>query len=354
MNGETTTGLMGRPADRLDLSQAAVLHGIKGYDKRDQDDLIWLVGYIHDQLGGSRREAQEALKVDGSTMSRVLLGTYGASIEKFMERVRHLRKKVSSMRNEFVETTVTRKLFQAFELAKNMNAIVHISGPSGSSKTASAREWQRRNHGRAVYVDCPVIGGIRALLQELARNARINVKNLNTAELIEKVTASFDSRHTILLDEATRLLPHSRNVDTKPLEFLRRMHDVAGVGIAFISTDIFRKEVTSGAWSQYLEQLLGRIEEPLRVPEKVGANEAADVCRAFNPDADLDIISLARRIANGEELNEAEDRGRILLLFTLMRHAKQIADDKGEPVQAKHLKAAQVYRNGLVTWAEEE
>jgi hypothetical protein len=101
----------------------------------------------------------------------------------------------------------------------------------------------------------------------------------------------------------------------------------------------------SGAISDFLEQLLGRIEDPLYIPEKVSLQEAGDICRAFNADAEPDLIRLAQKIANS--------RGRVRVLFALLRDAAKLAAHKKQPLGADHLKAAQALRDNLHRWPEE-
>lgn len=344
---ETTMQQLGQ-GDSFNIPQHTILQGIARYAAEDQEDLLWLAGYIRDRLGNSRREAQAALNADWSTIIRILAGKYSASIANFMDSVRHLKRKAEAAmdRTEFVETIVTRKIFAACDLAKNMNAVVHICGGTGRSKTHAVREWQRRNnHGRAIYVDVPVLGGVYALMHEIATRTNVSVKRRGN-DLIHSLLNSFDHRHTIILDEATRLMNQGRFArDVKALEFVRRLHDVRGVGLVFVSTDVFRREMESGALSDYLEQFVGRIEEPLRIPEKVSMQEAGEICRHFNPEADIELIRLAAKVAN--------DRGRVRNLFRLLRQALLLARAKREALSVAHLKAAVALRENAHRWPEE-
>ncbi len=336
----------GMSRDVFNLPQNIVLNGIKAYSEEDQEDLLWMVGYTRDVLRGSRRELCELLNCDWSTAYRVLTGSYKASTSRFMETVRRLRSKASEPGGGFVDTIVTKKIFQVLDLARDNGAIVHICGPSRRSKTAAVKEWQRRNnHGRAIYIDCPVIGGARALLVALAQKAGIHTQRA-TNDLSERIEKSFDYRNVIIIDEAVRLLPKSRGHDLMPLEFLRRLHDVSGCGLAFVSTDVFRREMESGAISDFLEQLLGRIEEPLYIPAKVSNAEAGDICRAFNENADIELIRLAARIANC--------RGKVGVLFMLLRDAAKLAKRKKEALSAVHLETARAFRDGIHRWPEDE
>ena len=51
----------GMSRDSLNIPANVILDGIRDYAPQDQDDLLWLAGYIREGLQGSRRAACEAL-----------------------------------------------------------------------------------------------------------------------------------------------------------------------------------------------------------------------------------------------------------------------------------------------------
>jgi len=332
--------------DVFNIPQNVILNGIKDYPEDVQLDLIWLSGYIREVLRCSRGSICERLRCDYTTVYRVFTGSYRAKVDKFMASVRRLKEKASQPGGEFVETIVTRKVFQTLDLSRDHHSMVLIAGAPRRSKTVAVQEWQRRNnHGRAVYIDAPAVGGSRNLLFALAKKQNINVSR-NALELAIRLDNSFDERNVILLDEVRRLLPQGRSFDVTALEFVRRLHDVTGCGVAFIGTDVFMHEIEHGRLSRYLEQIVGRIEETLYIPDKVSYSEAGDICRGFNPNAEVDLIRLAMEIAN--------TRGRNGILFMLLRDAARIAQKKKEPLSASHLAAARAYRENMHRWPDEE
>lgn len=333
--------------DHMNLARTDILAGIAGYSKEEQDELLWLHGYALDVLHGSRSAAVEFVGVDWTTVCRIMQGKYEASIEKFIERVRHLRRKAELQSDTgFVETATVNKIWSVLDMARNLNAIVHISGPSGRSKTHAVKEWKRRNnHGRTVYIDCPVSGGLRGILEAIAKASGVG-QGRNNNSLMEVLERSFDYRHTLIFDEVARLLP-TKSANLAALEFIRRLHDVSGCGIVLVSTEVFGREMRSGKLSDWFEQLLGRIEVPLVIPFKVSRQEVAEICGSFCGDRDpsTDLIKLARDIANGP--------GRIRLLFTLLRHAAMLARAKKAPLDACHLQSARDFRENVNRWPED-
>lgn len=336
-----------RSGDHINLSRTEILSGISAYPKDEQDDLLWLHGYALDVLHGSRTAMVEFLGVDWTTVTRILQGAYGASIEKFIGRVRHLRKKAKLQADTgFVETVTVRKMWEVLDMARNLNSIVHISGPSGRSKTHAVKEWKtRNNHGRTIYIDCPVSGGLRGILEAIAKAAGVGIGK-NNNDLMNLLERSFDYRHTLIFDEIARLLP-TKTSNIAAMEFIRRLHDVSGCGIVLISTEMFGREMRLGKLSGWFEQLLGRIEVPLVIPIKVCRQEVVEICASFCGDHDpsTDMIKVARDIANGP--------GRVRLLFTLLRHAAMLARAKREDLGVAHLQTALNLRDNVNRWPED-
>lgn len=340
----------GMSADTINIPDNVIQSGIAGYEQEDQDDLIWMVGWARADLKGSRRELCEMLECDWTTVVRVLSGKYGAGIDSFMEKVRDLRRRAADTVNPgFVETVVTRKIFDVLDyaLAGDINGgrIAMICGGSGRGKTEAIREWCRRNnHGKSIYVDTPESGGIRALLYEIADYTGVN-KGRKTSDLRQRIIDSFSRRRILILDEVARMMP--RNFGTRPieLEFIRRLHDTKRCAIVLCATDVVPNEMQHGLHKTFLEQIWRRIVTPLYLPANVRRDECRDICRHFNPKAGEDLVALAHKIAN--------EHGRLGVLFEDLRVAALLAKRRGSPMLADHLSAANKRRNGRFQWSEE-
>jgi DNA transposition AAA+ family ATPase len=338
-----TGGFAGvRRGDHLNIPRTEILAGISGYTAEQQDMLLWLHGYAIDILHGSRSALIEWVQVDLTTVTRIWRGTYGADIAKFCERLQHLRRRAEiTGSTKFVETEITRRIHTACAIARTQNAITMVVGASGRSKTHSCREWQRRNnHGLSSYIECPVSGGLRGLLDAIARASGVGLNHPNN-ELMSILERSFDYRHTLIFDEVARLLP-ARSTSIHPIEFIRRLHDCCNCGIVLIATDVFPSEMRGGRLRQWFEQLDGRITLTLRLPDKVSRSEAAEICSAFTAEPAADLIQEARRIANTQ--------GRVRVLFTLLRQAAMLAQAKSEALAAGHLRTACEVRESLNRW----
>jgi DNA transposition AAA+ family ATPase len=338
-----TGGYVGdRRGDHINISRAAILQGIAQYPQERQDLLIWLHGYCLDVLHGSRSALVDWLQVHWSTVIKIWTGKYDADIAQFCQRLQHLRaREVMRASTHFVETTVTRRIFSTIEIARQQNAMAMIVGPSGRSKTHAARQWQTlNNHGVSTYVECPVSGGLRGLIDAIA-NAMGTGKNRPNSEMMPALERSFDYRNVLIFDEVARLLP-ARSTSIHPIEFIRRLHDVCGCGVVLIATDVFPAAMRGGPLRAWFEQLSGRIAVTLRIPAKIQRKEAAEICSAFTDDPQPDLIEEALRIGNAD--------GHVRVLFGLLRNAAQLAQIKGEPLAFGHLRSAGDLRESLNRW----
>lgn len=338
--------------DTINIPDNLLQAGCAGYSEDEQDDIQWMFTFARTELNGSRERMCEVFDLDWTTIVRVAQGKYGASIANIVERIRDVRRRAQeSGAGGFVETLVTRRVFEVLDyaLAGDLKGgrIVLISGSSRRGKTEAVREWGRQNnHGRSVYIDCPVSGGLRALMQEIADKVGVN-SSRRTSDLQDRVMKSFHPRRILIVDEVLRLLPNRRS-DRRPieLEFIRRLHDVSHCAVALIATPVFEHEMQSGWLRAYLEQLVGRIADPVTIPERVYRSEARDICAAFAARPSDTLVALAHRIAN--------EPGKYGVLFELLRQAAGAAKRRGESLTEAHLAAAYKRRKERQRWPEEE
>jgi hypothetical protein len=320
-----------RRGDGINLTRGEVLAGISEYSKEHQADLLWLHGYAADELGSSRSRLVESLRLDETTITRVWRGKYGASIDKIMERVRLYRRKVElTVRKRFIPTLVTERIMRVCDTARDRQVMVMISGPTGRSKTWAIDEWRHRNnHGRAVYVYAPEVGGFRRFLEEIAKSLNIACSRNNYA-VINAIEASLDERNVLVIDEVAHLYPSGRSSSLQSIEFIRGLHDRCGCGVVLCSTDGFPGIIASGRWSQWFDQLLGRIELHLRIPQQFSRQEVAELLGGYMDDPPSDLVLAARQIAN-KSTRGCRD------LFRHLDRAAQVAADCGQPLGAEIL-----------------
>ena len=343
----------GMSRDIINIPDNVLQDGIKSYPEEDRDDIQWAFSYAR-QSDWGRQEFAQRMDTTWSSIWKVATGyrdpTTGklAKTDNFMSKLRDLRQRVaSSYVSGFVETPVTKKIFDHMDyaLAGDVDGgfIGLLYGPTGRSKTEAVREWcNRNNHGRSIYIDCPESGGLRSLMYEISDVTGVG-KGKKTAALRNAIIKSFNRRRMLVVDEVKRIMPNRNGGLPRELEFIRRLHDKTRCPIFLVGTNWFYRELLSGEFSGYLEQLFGRC-EPLVISEKVTVSEIRPICRAFTSRPSQELINIAMEIGNGP--------GHLRVLFKLLKQATAAAKHSGTTLQAKHLKAAQVRRSGKSPWKD--
>lgn len=337
-------------ADTINLPDNMLQAGIAEYSPEDQDALLWIFAYADRELGGSRSRLTDKLQVDWSTLYRVATGTYPASISNIVEKIQRLRGHVlAGADTTFVETRVTKKIFETLDYAHRGDAsggrMVMILGPSRRGKTEAIQEWCRRNnHGASVYLDVPGDGGYRSFLQELARGCRIG-RERSTSDLRDRIVGSFNSRRILVADEFARLMINSRTPRFVEMDFIRRLHDVTRCAVVISATTAFDHMLRAPAVRDYMEQFIGRIEDPLVLPDKIFRDETRAICRHFAGETPSDdLVDLAHQVANGP--------GKLGTLFPFMRQAAALARAKKKTLGEAELRAAVARRQARITWSD--
>lgn len=328
----------------FNISQEMVLKGIKKYTGPEQDLLLWFVDYIRNHKHGSKDAACELLQKDWTTVSRIYKGRYGASITAVIKQIEFIKRSVPNNNTDFIATPVTRRIEAVINIAKEYRKMVLITGDTGRSKTHTVKEWiTKENSGKCIYIDTPATGSARAFLEEFGRKIGIKNDKISRNRLISRIESSIDHRNIIIVDEASRLLPKTTTT-TVPIaiEFLRRLHDTKGCAVVFIATTIFEKEMEFGSHKAYMEQILGRLEEVLDIPSQILKSEVVDICKAFTANPSEEMYKTAYRIAS--------NRGKIRLLFTLLKQAAAWAEHENEELNDKHLVTAERNRHQLLSW----
>lgn len=336
---ETATAVAGEPGDRhtrrgdgINVTRGEILGGIAAYDAKDQQDLIWLHGYVADELGGSRSRLMENLRgMDWTTLLRIWTGKYGADIAQVMERVRKFRRRAEALiRKRFIETVVTQKIWALCDVARDRSVMVLISGSTGRSKTWTLDEWRHKNnHGRAVKVTARKSGGLRVFLEDLAKALNIS-SSRNQYAMMHAVERSLDERNVLIVDEVARLYPTGRAGSLDALEFIRDLHDRTGCGVVLCATDGLEGLLKGGKYAMWFDQLLGRIELHLRLPREFGRQEIAELLGGYVEDPDPALISAARQIASKSSRGCRD-------LFRHLDRAAQVAAELGRPLSAEIL-----------------
>lgn len=152
------------------------------------------------------------------------------------------RDREAAMASEgFIDTEVTRRVFDELDYVLEAGAFVLIEGREGIGKTHAARNWCHRHPGRAVYVrlesgidDTTLFRSIARVIGTACSYAR------KTTDMRARIQDTLQTGQLMLvLDEAHTLWPHSGRPERaapKRIEWLRTAIVDFGVPVALIST----------------------------------------------------------------------------------------------------------------------
>lgn len=331
--------------DTINISLNIFRAGIKRYQPDEQELIEWLWGYAHDVLGNSKSELERALGYDWRFIYNVYIGIHDGSLDAFCARIAELKLKAAA-KMPLVETIVTKRIREALEYARDYSAMVTIKGQTGRGKTYTVQHWTRQNSGRVRYVRCPSSCTRKTLTLFLCQQCGISGSGMKSGALEQRLFKAFNGRSVIIVDEAGHLIPRNNGVGTAAIELLRDLHDERGCGVVMVFTDVYLKEMKSGALADYFEQFFGRIKFSLEIPDKVLRSEVDSVVRSFCPEASPKLVEYAYSLAQRRD-------GKLRTLFEDLRRASEWAAKNDKKLALEDLKLAVDWRNSGGIWPEE-
>ena len=254
------------------------------------------------------------LGVSTATVNQYLQGKYkgdtAALDAKAQQLMARSREKAKEVKQAFVETTSAKNMLEICGLAHALSDIYLIIGDAGLGKTVALREYARR-HPDVILLETEPTYNAKVLLQTIAAALGLTPARTNH----EMMTAICDrlrgSERLLIVDEAELL-------GLKPLEILRRIHDLTGIGIVLAGMPRLRANLR-GAHGEY-KQLFSRV---------------GFCCDLKNALPAEDIAQISEAVLGSSEHNELlyqVSGGNARRLTKLLRGALKIADNHGCPV----------------------
>ena len=272
-----------------------IVKATKHYPEKARDMLRWFFFYcVENDI--SRKEAAELVKVDQSTIYRVLMGKYQdgkgkniipASLISNIESFRRIdERRVTLGDVPFVLTPTARKIWQICDLAVDSNRIASIYGKSQTGKTTALLEYKRvHNHGSTKYIRIEPSSGIHEMMRQIGRECALSPKT-SYDKLKDRVVRAIDRNTLIIVDEIHELtFTYRQRSKLSCVEVLRWLHDVTRCGMVICGTNIWRDELKEGKDKLLLEQMerRGVFKHQLK-SEPTRADLKAIFKKAFNLD----------------------------------------------------------------------
>lgn len=255
-----------------------------------REALRWLDQHCRTANLSLRDAAAYITKDDGTPYSiaslyAVLTGKRseeGAGVDRVCEAILRFKRRTLEtaprMSTGFIETDLSRLMFNAFSQALNRQRLSFVFGESQIGKTAAAEEFRRRNnHGKTVLVRMPTGGALTTLSDEMAQMFGIARNNLAGGR--RRVMDCFDETNLLIVDECQHAL-HTRAGISRSLEWLREIYDRRRCGMVLIGNYAFKSALEN---SSVLKQLWKRRSPGtvVHLPELPGPRDLRRFAAAF-------------------------------------------------------------------------
>jgi len=307
--------------------------------------VLWLLDYgRHHKL--TMAPLAETIRKDGSTLSRVFSGKYGAELDNICSEIEHFRR-VETERAGFGETPIAptrvmKRIGEFCDLARVSQTMAFLWGPNQSGKT-TALEYYRdaNNHGQTVYVRMPVGGSARMFMGALMRACGISERNAYE-QMRDRAHRFFGPSVLLIVDEVHQAMI-GRSLKTVTIELIRELHDLSRCGVVLCGTDVLPDMINDPRFTKFLGQIGNRGVLRMRIPSAPGKADVSAVCNAYGfPPAE------------GEAAEKVREIGRtagIGALTKYLRMARKLATNRKQPVGWGHFLTTLAT---LATWARGE
>lgn len=184
---------------------------------------------LMDSKGYQQKQVAQLLGVSVATVSLYLKGEYNGNVAEMDRKVSELierdkAKVVEAKYNAaFVPTLAARRGMEVMAFAHVEGEINVIYGSAGLGKTQMLKEYARRNSS-AVLIEVDPSCTPKVLLRKLAEAVGANARGVNN-ELLDSIVSKLKGSERLLMIDEAELL------STRSLEFIRRIHDLTGVGV---------------------------------------------------------------------------------------------------------------------------
>lgn len=286
------------------------------------------------------RRVKESIGYDNSTMSRVFRGKYtgsypavAAAIVAFFDR-----QAASAAPSEYVRTPIISTILNVCQYARANHTGALIIGPSRVGKTVASKEFESLKDPAtrlplAIRIEARPTGGVGSLRSAICSRMS-GMTKLNPSAADSKIVRAWRRDCLFILDEAHRLTLSSSG--SKCLDYVRWLTDEIGCGFALFSTVRFEDDLLE---SRYMfEQLIGRIEAPVRVGEEIGPEDWHPIVEHFIP-----VKALAQETLQALA-KISISAGHLASIVHVMHLAQRDAANRKEPIADSHVRNAIQWR----------
>lgn len=266
-----------------------------------------------------QKKIAQMLGVSIATVSLYLRGEYNGDVSEIDRKVdelleRQKAKVVEAKYNAgFVPTLSARRGMEVMKFAHAEGEINVIFGAAGLGKTQMLKEYARQN-ASAVLIEVDPSYSPKILLRKIAESIGATSRGINN-ELLDGIIQKLKGSERLLLIDEAELL------STRALEFIRRIHDLTGVGVVL------------AGMPRLLVNLKGKNNELAQLYSRVGF-----ACDLGNALSEEDLGLLAESALGTSEFNAPllkASKGNARRLSKLMRGVVRSSEINNTPINAE-------------------
>jgi len=283
------------------------------------------VNVIAAQSGDSQGQLAKKIGISATALSQMLAGKYQGNKINMIEKLREYMKaenerKIYQISNEnFVETSITRKILGAIKNAHYGVEMTTIIGPSGCGKTHTIKYYVS-NNSNVIMLRADAVMQTNDILDEICASLRIKTPARRGKKLQIIINKLKGTGRLIIIDE-------SQALKMRTIETIRTIHDEAEIGIVFIGQNTELSK-TFGKNEMIYDQLIGRTFF-CELPNKISVKDIDGIINNYWKGCDKESREELRRIGN--------DRGKLRMVVKILDRAKRFARAKNEELTSEHV-----------------
>lgn len=196
-------------------------------------DLIQRIQAWIDAHGYSQAALARLARISASSLNQILKGSYATPPAPLLRKVEHAMQHAEATASDVlapVETSVYQLAITACKMARQYRNFAVLSAWVGTGKTYALRHYARTTPNTHMVESLPTMTS-QSLVKRLAADvAGYTGRGSIDDRLMAVVEALRNTDSLLIIDEAETLTP-------QPLHILRRIRDLAGIGIVLAGTE---------------------------------------------------------------------------------------------------------------------
>jgi DNA transposition AAA+ family ATPase len=327
------------------------------YPDELKEPVLWLATFAREECNRDLAILAEhahdlGIEFDETTWSRILRGRWNrdaagnellsplTSLAKLTKAIDLLRKD-AALREQagkvpFVMTPTAQMIFDFIDKKRapdRVNKFGMIVGHTGTQKTATLKEYCRRNnHGAVVRTEAPETASHTQFITDLAERYGCS-RQANWDRKRNTIAQSVNRRRTIIVENVQRLYDERQGGNQKVFSYLQKLQDDKDCTIILTLTPVFVGKLKSKLAEGYFEQFIGRAggeRDILTLEEFPSDEDVLAIAKSFK------LVDAAKHLAELAKI--VREAGRVRVLFEGLQEAKLMAGKK--ELTINHVRAA--------------